>query len=210
MWSTKNKKPKSLPMFKSELYSHAPNAQFGQYKMSQNQLAPTVLAAIIEYERPDIVIEIGTQHGGLTCALRELTRVPFRLVTYDAFEMFSAETIEDFKLLNIEYQNRDCFDGHLHEFICKHTDKKFMILCDGGNKNKEFETFMSLMSANDIIMAHDCVRELSADRPQDWMMFWNSKEFTLDIYPEELKLWSNPWWFWLACKAGWYGIKKFV
>jgi hypothetical protein len=197
-------------MFKKELFTHSPNAQFGQYQMSQNQLAPSILASIIEYERPDIVIEIGTQHGGLTCTLRELTRVPFRFITYDPFEMITPDTIADFKTLNIEYQKRDCFDGHLNGVIVGNIDKKIMILCDGGNKNREFEYFSSLLKTDDIIMAHDSIKEVQADRENDWQNFWNWSEFTYRFEAEELKYWRNPWWFWLATKAAWYGAKKVI
>lgn len=197
-------------MFKKELYTHAPNAQFGQYKMSQNQLAPTVLASIIEFERPDLVIEIGTQHGGLTCAIRELTRVPFRFITYDPFKMLTEETIQDFYQLNIEFQNRDCFDGHLHNIISENKKLKIMILCDGGNKNREFEIFSNLLKEDDIIMAHDSIMEIKLDRENDWQYFWNWSEFTYRFSEEEIKSWRSPWWFWLATKSAWYGAKKII
>ena len=104
-------------MFKKDLFTHEPNTKLGQYKMSQNQLAPTVLAAIIEFERPDLVVEIGTQHGGLTCALKELTRVPYDLITYDVCDLRDEEAIKSFYFLGIEFRNKDCFDGSLEKLI---------------------------------------------------------------------------------------------
>lgn len=192
-------------MFTSPLYSDDQTSSIGQYTFQQNLISAPIIASIIEFERPDLVVEIGTGSGGFCSIIQELTRVPYDFYTLDVTEPPDCARLHD---LRIKFELRDCFDERLKCLIKENARKKILILCDGGNKNKEFTAFAPLLKENDIIMAHDSRRGIKDDRPDDWMNFWMGNEFSYKFDDEELSLWKFPWWYWLASKAGWYGAKR--
>ena len=108
--------------------------------------------------KPNIVIELGTSVGGFSCLLG-LTcaslEIPF--VTYDirpidnpnftshgvhsrCIDVLSDDGISEIKLMLGADRNR-----------------KAILLCDGGNKIKEFNTFGGMLSSGSIIAAHDFI-----------------------------------------------------
>ena len=96
------------------------------------------------------VIEIGTANGGFIRAVRDLTDA--EIITYDVLETRHKATLEE---NNITVNVKSVFDDFdtVEEYISG--KGQVLVLCDGGNKIKEFDVFSKLLKSGDIIMAHD-------------------------------------------------------
>lgn len=190
------------------LYNHGPNHYFGQYPMSQNQLAAPMLAMAIDYENPDFVIEIGTQQGGLICALAELDVRGSRYVSFDIQDQRPSYVVEAFEKLAIDFRLEDCFKGGVEAIFKDRPRSKIMLLCDGGNKMKEYEAFRGLLKPNDIIMAHDWLYMVHSKPEGDGSMYWNWTEFDYkleDRLHDLMQLnFEYPWYAKQLAKAAWF------
>jgi hypothetical protein len=100
------------------------------------------------------VLEIGTATGGFTRAVRDLTNA--EIITYDVIETKHKATLEE---NNITVNVKSVFEDYevVEEYISK--KGQVLVLCDGGNKIKEFDVFSKLLKSGDIIMAHDYSRD---------------------------------------------------
>lgn len=105
----------------------------------------------------DTIIEIGTYNAGLSLWLYDNKKLDTKFVTYD---------IDGSINLGIKYApNMDCRvqscfdDGAMRDIenMIK-TGGKTLVLCDGGDKPKEFNTFSHFLKSGDHIMAHDYKR----------------------------------------------------
>ena len=96
------------------------------------------------------VLEIGTATGGFIRAVRDLTNA--EIITYDVIETKHKSTLEE---NNISVNVKSVFDDFdtIEDYIS--AEGQVLVLCDGGNKIKEFEVFSRLLKSGDIIMAHD-------------------------------------------------------
>lgn len=100
------------------------------------------------------VIEIGTATGGFIRAVRDLTNA--EIITYDVIETKHKATLEE---NNISVNVQSVFEDYdtVEEYISG--KGQTLVLCDGGNKIKEFEVFSRILKSGDIIMAHDYSRD---------------------------------------------------
>ena len=134
-------------------------------QVRQPQEVSMVMMYFLGHVQPAQVLEIGTFTGGLTLILRDtldllgLDTVPLR--TYDI--MTSAQGFLD------QHPNRENIDfivknmwsdfkelddpSELEEFIQR--DGPTIVLCDGGNKPREFRTIAPLLKDGDYILGHD-------------------------------------------------------
>jgi cephalosporin hydroxylase len=119
------------------------------------------------------IIEIGTDFGGLTNLLADIKiSESAEIHTYDI--------------------NKDRFISHNNkiQFHCKNvfsaeqeikdliqSEGKTLLLCDGGNKQKEFEVFHKYLKSGDIIMAHDYAPNAQAFAEDYISKIWNWHEF---------------------------------
>ena len=100
------------------------------------------------------VLEIGTATGGFIRAVRDLTNA--EIITYDVIESKHKATLEE---NNISVNVKSVFEDY--EVVEDYISEKgqVLVLCDGGNKIKEFDVFSKLLKSGDIIMAHDYSRD---------------------------------------------------
>lgn len=96
------------------------------------------------------VLEIGTATGGFIRAVRDLTNA--EIITYDVIETKHKSTLEENNILVNVKSVFDDFDT-VEDYIS--AEGQVLVLCDGGNKIKEFDVFSRLLKSGDIIMAHD-------------------------------------------------------
>jgi len=100
------------------------------------------------------VLEIGTATGGFIRAVRDLTNA--EIITYDVIETKHKATLEE---NNISVNVQSVFEDYdtIEDYISG--KGQTLVLCDGGNKIKEFEVFSRILKSGDIIMAHDYSRD---------------------------------------------------
>lgn len=110
-----------------------------------------LLAKEIGEDRFSRILEIGTDYGGLTNLLADLKiSENIDIHTYDVNpNRFVSHNDK------IKFHNTDVFS--IEEKIAKliSSEGRTLLLCDGGNKKKEFEVFHKYLKKGDIIMAHD-------------------------------------------------------
>jgi hypothetical protein len=102
----------------------------------------------------DRIIEIGTYSGGFTLFLHKNKKENCELISYD----INASHNKVPKTHNIDFRIGDCFSDFVHNEIKNliiDDSKRILLLCDGGNKNKEFNIFSKYLKINDVIMCHD-------------------------------------------------------
>lgn len=110
----------------------------------------------------DTIIEIGTYNGGLSLWLHDNKKEGAKFVTYDIDgEINAAKKFSG----HMDCRVQSCFDESAMEDIQNmiQSEGKVLVLCDGGDKPKEFNTFAAYLKKGDHIMAHDYKRE-----QRDW------------------------------------------
>jgi len=125
----------------------------GLYKgifTQQNKNFYPAFEKLIAQENIVRVLEIGTATGGFIRAVRDLTNA--EIITYDVIETKHKATLEE---NNISVNVKSVFDDYesVEDYISG--KGQVLVLCDGGNKIKEFDVFSKLLKSGDIIMAHD-------------------------------------------------------
>lgn len=100
----------------------------------------------------DTIIEIGTYNGGLTSWLYDNKKSNAMVVSYDI-----DGSINHTNRTDIDFRVEDCFEETALKDIISYIKRpgKTLVVCDGGNKSKEFSTFSEYLKSGDIIMAHD-------------------------------------------------------
>lgn len=110
----------------------------------------------------DRIIEIGTDIGGLTLFIHLNKKDECELISYDILESINKVP----KKYKIDFRIGDCFSektfNEIKNLIIE-PSKRILLLCDGGNKNREFNTFCKFIKPNDVIMCHDF-----SESPQDF------------------------------------------
>jgi hypothetical protein len=98
------------------------------------------------------IIEIGFDRGALSLWLYNNKKDTTKLVSYDI--SFSGKLINND---NIDFRLGDCFDEQIINEIKSliQSSGKSLVLCDGGNKEKEFHLYATFLKPEDVIMLHD-------------------------------------------------------
>jgi cephalosporin hydroxylase len=123
------------------------------------QQVPNALNVFQEFfknESFEYVIEIGTSYGGLSLFLNEQSNIHnFKFITYDISDVRIKKAWLDNKI-PFDYKIEDCFSTNTSNFIITRLkENKCLLLCDGGNKVKEFNFFSQFITSGSYIMAHD-------------------------------------------------------
>ena len=142
-------------------FEHHPNSRFLGFPMSQNRYAIPAWSYLLEKVIPSSIVEIGTSEGGMSCLLAFAARQIG--ATFDTFDVGDTvnqkiqQTLHAICGSGHGFHRLDCF-----EQIGLHIIKDRLalpgvsvLLCDGGNKAKEFQTFARLIKPGDVIAAHD-------------------------------------------------------
>lgn len=100
------------------------------------------------------IIEIGTGRGAMSIffGLECYERGYKPLLTYDVIKLREPRL---FKLLGVKNIIRDCFVEESIEEMKEYADVPVFVMCDGGNKAKEFNTIVPFLKSGSIVGAHD-------------------------------------------------------
>jgi len=140
------------------------------YKGISMEQNPNVIFAfdkLFDEIKPDLVLEIGTFHGGLTLMLRDILDhnglEKTRLITYDVnspnflIQKTTKDQIE-IRVKNLfshNYSDWNSSEDKLEILNLITSHNRVIILCDGGSKKNEFRMISDLIKQGDIIMGHD-------------------------------------------------------
>ena len=157
-----------------------------EYKTILAQQNPNVFNTFKTFfkdEMFDYVIEIGTSYGGLSLFLHDQSlEHDFKFITYDWFgfkngkwsdrtnslkNMFSGEFPFDFR-------NKNVFDeSTIKEISDILTNNKCLLMCDGGDKPREFNILGKYLTPGSYIMAHDYASDLNNYNSNIKNKVWN-------------------------------------
>jgi hypothetical protein len=102
----------------------------------------------------DNIIEIGSYNGGLSSYIFDSKKENTTFVSYD----IAPEINEAIKQRNdIDFRIGDCFEEKYTNEIIELINRpgKTLMICDGGDKTKEFNLFSKYLKSNDVIILHD-------------------------------------------------------
>lgn len=127
-------------------------ATFGAVRIQQTWTALFMLEKILIRYKPDEIIELGTGYGALT-----------KFLSMFAF-VHTFDIQAKFRLIprNAVFQQADVFNKatiNLIKSLINLYGRTFL-LCDDGNKPKEFNTYAPLLKKGDLIFAHDWGEEI--------------------------------------------------
>jgi cephalosporin hydroxylase len=114
---------------------------------------------LIDDTKPKRILEIGTALGGFTMFLKKVVdsfNLDTKILTFD---ISARPWYDDMKQMGIDVRVEDIFNDYqdipneIKNFIKQ--DGLTIILCDGGDKIKEFKLLSHFLKKGDIIMAHD-------------------------------------------------------
>ncbi len=144
--------PTLIPLYNTDGTAQKPLG----FPMCQNRLAPVVWSYAFEQLHPSRIIEIGSLNGGFTTALAFMTyKSSCQIYSFDLCEAPNRDwkLLADF--LNIAFVKGDVFTmvSTISDMIKRPLTT--VLMCDGGNKPKEFNTFAPFLKPGDVIAAHD-------------------------------------------------------
>src|SRR5579871_373769 len=140
------------------LYDRTPggNCGFLGFRMCQNRIAVAVLSYLLETGGFAQVIELGTQLGGLTVLLG--LQCHMQGIRLDSFDLEAASPYQEwFERFGVHYHIGDIFrpEGVATIQVLIQAPGRALVLCDNGNKAREFATFAPFLKSGDVIGAHD-------------------------------------------------------
>lgn len=154
------------------------------YAAMQHADAVLVFSDFIREVRPERILEIGTAHGGLTLAMRDLLNEAglsaSAVRSFDVVDRLWYDTIRSY---NIEIIVDNVFAPHFVELTKPELIQPFIqgegttvVLCDGGYKIREFNLIAPYLKVGDYIMAHDYVDTEENFRNNFFDKIWNWQE----------------------------------
>ncbi|NBX98106.1 hypothetical protein EBQ81_04565 [bacterium] len=107
----------------------------------------------------ECILEIGTLHAGLSLFINDNKKPNTEFITFDINHSHiwqGKSTPEGGD--KIKFAIVDCFSESAINIIKnKFKNYKTLLMCDGGNKNYEFNFYSQFMSSNSVIMLHDYI-----------------------------------------------------
>lgn len=102
----------------------------------------------------DNIIEIGSYNGGLSSYIFDMKKETASFVSYDIDPSINTAAKER---NDIDFRIGDCFEEKVYDEIKSliQQEKRTLMICDGGNKTKEFNEFSKYLKKDDVIILHD-------------------------------------------------------
>ncbi len=127
------------------------------FPMCQNRLSVPAWSYLIEKTQPQLVIEIGCWSGGLSCCLAiAMENIKGFVFCCDRNE-FCEDLVRWKAVLPLVFKRLDALSDEgilfISELISAHSP--CVVLCDDGNKRKEFDIYSRFLKKGDVIAAHD-------------------------------------------------------
>jgi len=169
---------------KSKLDENQSLSRYLDFVAQQNHHAYKVFFDLLNKVKPKRILEIGTAQGGFTGYLNYMSKklnLDTEIRSYDIHnQTYYKSLIEsgvDVRIENIfEVGYTDLKNKEIIDFIRK--DGLTLVLCDGGNKVREFNILSEYLKKSDIIMAHDYARDSVFFKNEINRVYWNWHEIS--------------------------------
>lgn len=144
---------------KTDLIKNDSLTEYDGYASQQNPKSFEIFYQFLDKVKPSQILEIGTGLGGLTMGLNSMIKelnLNTKLVSYDIKKIQIREDILnklDIRIENIFNKEYTEVKKEIIDFI--QSPGITIVLCDGGNKAKEFNLLSNYLKSDDYILAHD-------------------------------------------------------
>ncbi len=157
--------------------------------LSQTRGALEMFTKILDEEKPQHIVEIGTAKGGLSAFLAIWAER--NACSFATFELHYAPHPSNIKIIEALGGRMIFLDVFSHEgrttiYEMLARPGKTVVLCDGGNKPEEFRTFGPHLKPGDLIMAHDYAKDSEAFHNRINGKIWCWHEISLDQVQETM------------------------
>ena len=146
----------------------------------QNPNIASAIEKLLSNINLDIIVEIGTHHGGFTKVLADVRNKLGKNTKIYSYDVAGPESVEELaKKYNFIYHKKCMFtDTSIQEelFLTECKDKRIAIFCDGGHKPTEFRTLSKYLKPGDIIGAHDYAKNQEVFERDILGKVWNWME----------------------------------
>lgn len=122
---------------------------YNNVPIEQHSNVVDVFTTFLSRNTPARVIEIGTAFGGLTSLMVDLCP-DAKIFTYDNRPILQTKLPP-----RVTAKAMDAFEVEDEIARLIRAPGQVLLLCDGGNKVREFNTFAKYLKPGDLIMAHD-------------------------------------------------------
>ena len=156
---------------------------FDGWAAQQNPKAFEVFYSFIKEVRPSRILEIGTSLGGFTRFLNEVCKnlnVGCNILTYDIYERQEYDVLIsegiDLRIENVFNELYTTLNEGVIDFI--QNPGVTIVLCDGGDKVREFNLISDYLKSGDYILAHDYAENTEVFQKEVFMKSWNWHEIS--------------------------------
>ena len=158
-------------------------SQYLNHTSQQNHNAYEVFYNFLNEVKPKRILEIGTALGGFTSFLNIVSKennLNIDILTYDIYARpwYSDMRDEgiDVRVENVFGDNFEKVNDEVINYIQQ--DGITIVLCDGGDKIREFNLLSNYIKKGDIIMAHDYAYDIDKYQKDIQYKIWNWCEIT--------------------------------
>ena len=122
---------------------------------------------VIRAFEPEMIIELGTKHAGMTKFFQDFTDSSVRIYSFDHIEY---DTKEGFRG-TVEFFVADLLSAPLQKVVslCESKDRK-LLYCDNGNKIKEVGYYALHLREGDVLGVHDWGTEIQYGHVESILM----------------------------------------
>lgn len=145
---------------KTNLLENDSLSAYNGFTSQQNHNVYEIFFNFLSEVKPKQILEVGTALGGFTQFLSYSCKVLNLNTKIISLDIHNHDWYNDIREMGVEVNIENIF---INDYSCiteKYSnfikqDGLTIILCDGGNKIKEFDVLSNYMKYGDIIMAHD-------------------------------------------------------
>lgn len=143
-----------------------------------------MLERVLDYRKPNRIVEIGTGTGRLTLYLAVWARcnLPCHVTTIDTLKQTTPQLADLLRSLEVDRRHGTCFEPGFCRQIRRYGEASTLLLyCDGGNKAQELREFAPMLGPGDVIMCHDFGTEVD---PEQFGLDWCRQHGLVPLWPE--------------------------
>jgi len=121
-----------------------------------------IIIRIIRDHNPQMIVELGTHRGGMTLLLHE----EFLDVEIHTFDQKALIDLGLFDHKKVFFYKEEIIKNEslvLIKLLEDNFDKRKLLYCDNGNKEKEIESYSKYLSPGDLLGCHDWMSEVKPE-----------------------------------------------
>jgi hypothetical protein len=154
-----------------------------EWAAQQNHNAFETFYNFLDKIKPKRILEIGTALGGFTSFLNYTCKkleIDCNILSYDIYDRDQYELMRqsgiDIKVEDIFLENYTKIKSEIPDFI--ESAGSTLVLCDGGDKIREFNLLSNFLKPGDFIMAHDYAENHEVFKEKINLSIWNWHEIS--------------------------------